>query len=381
MKQQATWLFALAFALVGSTAAGAGKPGGGGGGGGGKAPPSPDIAYLSDDGSTDALTQAAVRGIVLATGTDVSLQKSKAGRAAGAIAWSPDGRRMAWIEVGLGMVGTPVSIVVAAPGSRPVTVYTAAPGDGNPRASTVTDSLAWVPDCTDTAVSHLVFAGDPPAGVYALRMIDGQPVGTPSRLMATVVPPENVASIFPHAFAVSPTGRHLAFAGSGSTDPAYGVWLLPLCTSDHTPFRLLSLREIGGTGWAPVMSMDWSRHGERLALSVVTGTDSNYPWRDLKIAALSYTFDAASGVEQVSGSSGIWTVDLSAEFGAASSEHSPQWGPSPGSGGCQRIAFSQSSDAGRAMYLLDIGDGSLGGCDINSPQPLNARWPRALDWK
>jgi hypothetical protein len=33
------------------------------------------------------------------------------------------------------------------------------------------------------------------------------------------------------------------------------------------------------------------------------------------------------------------------------------------------------------MYLLDIGAGSTGGCDINTPQPLGAKWPRALDWK
>ena len=378
MKQHTMWLFSLALVLGAATASGAGKPGGGGGG---KTPPNPDIAYLSDDGSTDALTQAAVRGIALATGSDVSLQKSKAGRANGAVAWSPDGRRMAWIEVGLGMVATPVSIVVAAPGGRPAAVYTAAPGDDNPLASTATDSLAWVPDCSDAAVSHLVFAGHPPGGIYALRMIDGQPVGAPSRLMATVVPSGNVGTIFPHAFAVSPKGQHLAFAGSGSTDPAYRVWLLPLCTADHTPFSLLSLSEIAGTGLAPVISMDWSRHGERLALSVITSPDRNYPWRDLRIASLNYAVDTGSGVEQVSGSSGTWTVDLSGEFGTASSEHSPQWGPSPASGGCQRIAFSQSSDAGRAIYLLDIGDGQIGGCDINSPQPLNGRWPRALDWK
>ena len=380
MKQQAVFLFALALLLSGAEVARAGKPAGGGGGGA-KTPPNPDIVYLSDDGSTAALSQAAVRGVVLATGTDVSLQRSKAGRTYGSIAWSPDGRRMAWIELGLGMVGTPSSIVVAAPGGKPVVVYTAAPGDGNPMASTGTDTLAWVPDCTDPAVSHLLFAADPPAGIYALQMADGQPVGVPERLMATVVPPANVASIFPGAFAVSPRGRHLVFAGSGSSDPAYGVWVLPLCTTDHTPFLLLTLRDIRGTGWAPVMSMDWSRHGERLALSVTTGTDRNYPWRDLKIAALNYAYDAATGDEQILGNSGIWTVDLSARFGTASSEHSPQWGPSSGPGGCQRIAFSQSSDAGRGMYLLDIGDGQLGGCTINSPQPLGAKWPRALDWK
>ena len=376
MKQQAVFLFALAFVLSGAEVARAGKPVGGGGGGS-KTPPNPDIVYLSDDGSTAALSQAAVRGVVLATATDVSLQRSKAGRNYGSVAWSPDGRRMAWIELGLGMVGTPISIVVAAPGGKPVAVYTAAPGDGNPMASTGTDNLAWVPDCTDTAVSHLVFAGDSPTGIYALRIVDGQPVGIPERLMATVVPPENVMSVSPGAFAVSPSGRHLAFAGSGPRDPDYGVWALPLCTADHTPFLLLSMEEIGGSGWAPVLSMDWSRHGERLALSVLT----NSPWRDLKIAALNYAYDASRGVEQIAGSTGVWTVNLSARFGTESSEHSPQWGPSPDPGGCQRIVFSQSSDAGRGMYLLDIGDGAIGGCDINAPQPLSAKWPRAVDWK
>jgi hypothetical protein len=244
-------------------------------------------------------------------------------------------------------------------------------------ASNGTDTLAWVPDCTDPTASHLVFAGDPPTGIYALRMVDGQPVGAPEQLMATVVPPANVGSISPGAFTGSPYGQHLAFAGSGSSDAQYAVWLLPLCTADHTPFLLLSLQDIGGSGWAPVMSMDWSRHGERIALSVLT----NSPWRDLKIAALNYAYDVATRDEQILGSSGIWTVNLASQFGTASSEHSPQWGPSPAAGGCQRIAFSQSSDAGREMYLLDIGDGRIGGCTINAPQALGAKSPRALDWK
>jgi hypothetical protein len=66
-------------------------PGKGGGkpDGGAKLPP--DIIYLSDDGSTAALDQAAIRGIALAadgvSGSDYSLRKSKAGRDRGRVAW------------------------------------------------------------------------------------------------------------------------------------------------------------------------------------------------------------------------------------------------------------------------------------------------------
>ena len=106
----------------------------------------------------------------------------------------------------------------------------------------------------------------------------------------------------------------------------------------------------------------------------------SFDWRDLKIVYLDYLNEG--DVEQVLGHEGIVTINLDGQFTAASSEHSPQWGPSAADAECQRIAFSQSSDAGRRLYLLDIGpNGLLASCGIPAPQLLGAKWPRALDWR
>lgn len=336
-------------------------------------PPSPDIVYMSDDDSTQALSQSAVRGIALASSSDLSIQKSKAGREYQSVAWSPDGRRAVWFEIGRGMVSTPISIVVTALGGKPVSVYTSVPGDGKPQVNDGIDALAWGQDCNDQAASVLVFSSYSPAGIYGIRFVNDQP-SQPVQLM-----PMNIGSgtwFFPTAFAFSPTGKHLAFAGSGEDDSSYGVWMLPMCTADHTPFKVLSAAQVGG----PIMSSDWSRHGDRLALSI-GDFDS---WKDLKIVKLNYSL--SGGNELVYGSNGIWTVDLDTQFTSESSEHSPQWGPSAGGSTCQRLAFSQSSNLSeRRMFLLDIGDGEFGTCTgtnaINSPSLLNSKYPRALDWK
>jgi len=87
------------------------------------------------------------------------------------------------------------------------------------------------------------------------------------------------------------------------------------------------------------------------------------------------------GEERVSGNNGVWTVNLDKEFSSESSEHSPKWGPSEAGDFGQRIAFSQSSQAGRRLYLLDANENGLGNCGINSPLLLNSKVPRALDWK
>jgi hypothetical protein len=374
-------LVALVFCLATVPVTNAARPGGGGGGG--KTAPDPEIIYMSDDGSTEALSQGAVRGIDLAadgaSGSDLSLLRSKSGRLYHAVAWSPDGKLAAWYEIGLGMVSTPESIVVAPTGGKPVPVFTSMPGDGQPQLSTSTDALAWGPDCSGNAQSILVFASHDPAGIYGIRFKAGV-AGAPEPLMLQTVDPQYW--VFPSAFAFSPSGQYLAFAGSGSISgkSSYGVWLLPMCPEGGAPFRLLSSSEIGGRGMGPVMSIDWSRHGDRLALSVTTGPDPSYPWRDLKIAYLNYL--KVGGVEQVLEHNGVVTIDLDEQFTAASSEHSPQWGPSAAGEECQRIAFSQSSDAGRKLYLLDIGpNGLLASCGIPVPRLLSAKWPRALDWK
>lgn len=75
-------------------------------------------------------------------------------------------------------------------------------------------------------------------------------------------------------------------------------------------------------------------------------------------------------------------------LGAASSEHSPQWGPSNLGDACQQIAFSQSAGAsdgstmnGRRLYLLDINASDGGNCDISTPLQIDSKEPRVLDWK
>jgi WD40 repeat protein len=370
-------LVSLVLCLATVSAANAARPGGGGG----KAAPDPEIIYMSDDGSTQALSQGAVRGIDMAadglSGSDLSLLKSKSGRQSQAVAWSPDGKLAAWYEIGLGMVSTPHSIMVAAPGGKPVAIYSSVPGDGRPQLTTGTDSLAWAPVCGGGAQSVLVFASHDPAGIYGIRFINNQP-GEPEQLMSLAV--DDGLWIFPSAFAFSPSGQYLVFAGSAGSGGAYGVWVLPMCPGAGTPVQLLASDEIDGVGIAPVKSMDWSRHGDRLAMSVVTGPDPAYDWRDLKIVYLNYL--NYEGTEQVADYTGIATINLDEQFTAASSEHSPQWGPATAGDECQRIAFSQSSAAGRRLYLLDVGpDGLLATCGIATPKLIGAKWPRALDWR
>lgn len=358
---------------------------GGGGGGGGKTPPNPDIWYMSDDGSTNALSQAAMRGTVLATdgltGSDITLAKSKAGRVPGAIAWSPDGTKAAWFEMGLGMVSTSVSIMIGTPGGRGVAVYSSTP-DMTPYVSYGADGLAWGTDCSDPTQSILVFSAAAQIGVsriYGIRFNAGK-----------AQPPELIAewtltgdgSLSTWAYAFSPKGQYLAFAGRGD-DSTFGIWLMAMCGSSRVQTKLLTAEEIGGYsgGGDPVTSMDWSRNGDRLALSVTTSPDIDYPWRDLKVVYLGYQFK--DGTEEVFSYSSPVLVDLpDLNYPAASSEHSPQWGPSAPGATCQRIAFSQSSDAGRALFLLDIGaDGKPAGCPIETPLALPSVWPRALDWR
>jgi hypothetical protein len=365
---------ALASLLIGQRAWAVGPPEGAG-----KPVPNPDIVYMSDKDATEALPQGAVRGIVLSTdglsGTDVSLRKSKAGRLSDSVTWSPDGTLMAWFEIGRGLAKTPHSLLVGAPGRKPVTIYTWVAGDGQPQLVTGVDTLAWGQDCADPDASMLVLSSHDPAGVYAIRFVDGQPAA-PVPLVQFQIPPD-VLWVLPSAFAFSPTAQHLAFAGTANS--TYGVWLMPMCTADHTPVLLLSRTAIGGTDIHPVRSIDWSRHGDRLAMSVTTAPDPTVPWRDLKIAYLGYLYDGGS--EQVTGVLNVATINLDGVFGTESSEHSPQWGPSAAGDACQRIAFSRSTNAGREMYLLDISSTGIGGCALDAPLMLDATWPRALDWK
>jgi hypothetical protein len=362
-------------------------------------PPSPDIVYTSY--GSNAPSSPAIRGVTLASdglsGTDGQLAKAKANRDSGSIVWSPDGTRYAWVE---GAWQQTRSIMVAAPGQAPTPVYSAVYDTTDPYPSDGADVLDWGVSCTGTSV--LVFSANglppSPAGIWAIYDPELKGAGHIPQLISNI---GNASGL-----ALSPTGQHLAFRYLSTNE---GVSMLPMCSSDKTPVVLVEKAAIGAADDpcidpsqprspsnmcnpdSAIVSIDWSRHGDRLALSVEVGPDPNYPWRDLKIAYLDYALSAA-GKETVAAraSNPVFTVNLDndSRFGAASSEHSPRWGPNEPRAACQRIAFSQSAGAsdsstttGRNLYLLDVNDNGIGSCQVNTPQLLTSKTPRALDWK
>ena len=362
-------------------------------------PPSPDIVYTSY--ATNAPSSPAIRGVTLASdglsGTDAQLAKAKANRDSGSIVWSPDGTRYAWVE---GAWQQTRSIMVAAPGQAPTVVYSAAYGSTDPYPSDGADVLDWGVSCAGTSV--LVFSANglppSPAGIWAIYDPELTGAGQIPQVLSNI---ENASGL-----ALSPTGQHLAFRYWSTNER---VLMLPMCSIDKTPVVLVEKAAIGAADDpcidpsqprspsntcnpdSAIVSIDWSRHGDRLALSVVVGPDPNYPWRDLKLAYLDYAL-SAGGVETVAAraSNPVFTVNLDndSRFGAASSEHSPRWGPSELGAVCQRIAFSQSAGAsdgstttGRNLYLLDVNANGIGSCQVNTPRLLSSKTPRALDWK
>jgi hypothetical protein len=86
----------------------------------------------------------------------------------------------------------------------------------------------------------------------------------------------------------------------------------------------------------------------------------------------------ASLAPAIAGKPGTGGGAPGSSFGLASSEHSPTWDPGTTGNACERLVFSQSSDAGRSMYLLDLKSGA--GCN-NLLRQVAARNPRALDWR
>jgi len=393
----------LALILLASPLAQAGKPIGKPGPGNTKPPPNPDIVYMSANSRT--INGPAIRGLTLENSMDTELAKAKNGRAKGSISWSPDGERYAWIEM---VSQTSSSILIAAPGQAPRVIYSAQWGDpSKPYPDGFnSDQLAWGPGCF-SGTSVLVFQGtgspnNSLQGIYAIDSPD--PEGAPP--VPRLILEEANAS----AFAISSDGKYLAF------DSGYGtgekVWLVPLCAAPSAKVALLDWDDFGAAVYQSacdddpttlacpcdgnpatlcvdypaqaVISMDWSRDSSRLALSVVVGPDPDYPWRDLRIVYLdsSIIADGRTSVLRVN------NINLDTAFGAASSEHSPQWSPSSFGDSCQRIAFSQSAGAsdsssmnGRRLFLLDVSDLSGTTCQINTPLELGAREPRAIDWK
>lgn len=378
---RASALLALAFTLLLVPPANAGKPEGAGGGGGKPRPSAnPDIVYMSV--GSMSLAGPAIRGITLATvladSSDASLFKANSQRDMGSIAWSPDGAKFAWIENG--------AIMAAAPGGRATQLYPTESGDPAVWGS----GLAWGPDGCGDGDSVIAFLADSPFSVRTLTIKGGLVTSDRTLLefkMHCYHDDENVlvcTMANARAFAFSPRGQLLAFHGYDD-DLSPGIWAASMCSTDP-PALMLDNSNIGSTSrLAPVLSIDWSPSGKQLAMSVTVGPNRDYPWRDIKIANLIYSLN---GSTESANFNSLVTVNLDEVFGAASSEHSPRWGPDTG-GNCQRIAFSQSAGAsdgsdmnGRRLFLLDVSsNGSSASCTLGSPFELNARNPRAIDWK
>jgi hypothetical protein len=363
---------------------GSGKPGPGGG----KVPPNPDLVYMSDDNSSDAVWQASVRGIEFSeingqsSSRDVSLLRSKTGRQYQSIAWSPDGKQFAWIELGNSMASTPISILVGAPGRKPLVVYSADPGD-SPRPHYGEDMVAWGWACDDIdhTRSILAFASDIPTaageglrwGIFGIVFADGIPQGPPEVLWQFQVPTSDfLLRTSPHAFAFSPQGCHLAFAGTTESEPGsplYGIWKL------HTGDGGIEALRSAAT-FHP-HSMDWDRHADHDRLLLAVTNAQSPDWRNLMIIDLAG--DSDTEIELFVDEPG---------YEGYSSEHSPQWGPAT-SDGCESIAFSRSwwntnPETGvfqRGLYLLDIDLSGTQNCQYSSPVRIDADWPRALDWR
>lgn len=382
----------LAFVMLMVTAAEAGRPDTAGGGkpgpGGSKVPPNPDIIYMSDDDSSDAVWQASVRGIEIseANGSpsyrDLSLLRSKTGRQYQSIAWSPDGNQVAWIELGNGMASTPVSILVGAPGRKPMVVYSADPGE-SPRPHYGEDMLAWGWACdnTNNTTSILAFASDIPVtagerlrwGIFGIMFVNGVPQGAPEVLWQfQAATSDSISRVPPHAFAFAPQGCDLAFAGTTESEPGspiYGVW--ELHTGDG------STQDLWPNAAFHPHSMDWDRHGDHDRLILAITNAGSRDWRNLMIIDL--IAESAAEFEMFADEQG---------YEGYSSEHSPQWGPAT-SDGCERIAFSRSwwdtnPETGlfqRGLYLLDLDGSGTPGCQYSSPVRIDVDWPRALDWK
>lgn len=376
-------------------------------------PPNPDIVYMSS--GSYAPNKPAIRGVSLTitgntiNGADTQLLKALDGRNRGSIAWSPDGSRYAWIE---GRDPPSAKIMWAAPGQAPSVLY--APTDANdPYVWGGSDALAWGHACSGEG-SVLVFARaskwDATREIYtevpAIMGIDIDPASGSGSPPSHDSPRLIEQEYSPSGFAFSPMGRYLVFRSRYGENER--VSLLSMCTSSTSSTPLLTWNDFSAARYPhacsddlqsscpcegdtakvcytyptpAVQSIDWSGDGRRLALSVTTGPDENYPWRDLRVAYL-------DGNEEGQGfaKSRVDPINLDAIFGAASSEHSPQWGSGDSASDCERLAFSQSAGAsdgstmnGRRLYLHDLVTTNTA-C-LSGPREISARDPRAIDWK
>jgi WD40 repeat protein len=364
---------AVASVLLCADLAVAGKPGGGGS----APPPNPVIVYTSSDNS-GVTGLAAIRGVTLGsdgvTATDTGLVNAANNRVIRAIAWSPDGSRFAWVDDD----GVNQFFRAAALDGSSSILYDTSSDPGTTQVNADSDGFAWGPNCERTD-SVLAFMGGNPYAVRLIRASAG--AGQPPLQITPTLGTTNIVE-GARAFAFSPTGQHLAFFGS-IAGVGYGVMVMPMCSSSYDPRLLVpesALRDSPNIA-VGVVSMDWSPDGKRLAVSYYRHDDLD-PWHDVKIIDLASNYSNSKGVEDVTGYGAITTMPGTAGFGFESSEHSPTWGPAPGTSNCQRLAFARSTKRGRYIYLVDIPTAAGITCQqLPLPQQIASKGARAIDWK
>ena len=219
------------------------------------------IGFVGSRPTPSPLGAASNGLIAYATGNDiVAAQPDGSGRRTlvsgighGGLAFSPDGRRLAyWSQTGAG--GTIDLVIVNADGSNPVTVST---GVGE----VTSPSPAWSPDGTKIAYSARVAQpGDPVCVGQGYQNGDF----CTSRLFLAAVDGSGARQIGSPAMDArspdwSPDGKTIAFGGGNAT-PGFGVHLY-LMDADGTNVRQLS--DVVGTDWAFVR-VDWSRDGSKI---------------------------------------------------------------------------------------------------------------------
>ena len=367
-SRNAAWAAVAIGAVVGIASVSSAAPPNKGG-----PPPAADVAYMSPSykGTFSTPDKASVRGMAIdAAGTatgDGELWKS-ATRTSASIAWDPTGTWLAWFQESSDR-GTP-SIAVGTPGSAPVTAYVFVPAVL--WTTTISDALAWGRGCDGNPVLYFMGNKGPWLAAPTLWVLD--PFATdpqPQELYATTRAVSGLA--------VSPLGSFVALGDySAAFGGGAGILALPLTCVPGTALPvaagpaqpLFALRYDEDLGWAT--SMDWSRDGRRLAISMgrqvlITGGSLLYD-PELWVAELNYLAD--SGSEQV-------TFGFLRHFPSGSMLF-PSWAPTTDPAACDRLAFT----AAGSVHLMDLPRPGFASSDCAIPSPTNVGGKSiALDWK